>query len=92
MFFKILNLAVDEALKDYQTVLTMEPRHVAANKAVRTLPSNEFSKKTHSIPLHPEDYPRGINPPPTKGLVQGDQSPTYYGSSPAGSIPLQNMP
>ena len=39
MFFKILNLAVDEALKDYQTVLTMEPRHVAANKAVRTLPT-----------------------------------------------------
>jgi len=30
---------LDEALKDYQTVLTMEPRHVAANKAVRTLPT-----------------------------------------------------
>jgi len=30
---------VDEALKDYQTVLTMEPRHVAANKAVRSLPA-----------------------------------------------------
>jgi len=30
---------LDEALKDYQTVLTMEPRHVAANKAVRSLPA-----------------------------------------------------
>jgi len=30
---------LDEALKDYQTVLIMDPRHVSANKAVRSLPS-----------------------------------------------------
>jgi len=30
---------LDEALKDYQTVLTIEPKHVAANKAVRSLPA-----------------------------------------------------
>jgi len=30
---------LDEALKDYQTVLTIDPRHVAANKAVRSLPA-----------------------------------------------------
>jgi len=30
---------LDEALKDYQTVLTMDPRHVTANKAVRSLPA-----------------------------------------------------
>merc|ERR1712105_218368 len=27
------------------------------------------------------------NPPPTRLLVQGDQSPTYYVASPGGSIP-----
>lgn len=30
---------LDDALKDYQTVLTMDPRHVSANKAVRSLPA-----------------------------------------------------
>ena len=30
---------------------------------------------------------RGINPPPTRSLVQGDQSPTYQVASPGGSIP-----
>jgi len=30
---------LDEALKDYQTVLSMDPRHVTANKAVRSLPA-----------------------------------------------------
>lgn len=29
---------LDDALKDYQTVLTMDPRHVSAIKAVRSLP------------------------------------------------------
>lgn len=30
---------LDEALKDYQTVLSIDPRHVTANKAVRSLPA-----------------------------------------------------
>jgi len=30
---------LDEALKDYQTVLGIDPRHVTANKAVRSLPA-----------------------------------------------------
>ena len=29
----------DKALKDYQTVLSIDPRHVTANKAVRSLPA-----------------------------------------------------
>ena len=32
-------LLADEALKDYQTVLTLDPRNVTANKAVRELPA-----------------------------------------------------
>ena len=30
---------IDEALTDYQTVLTLDPRNVTANKAVRELPA-----------------------------------------------------
>ena len=32
-------LFIDEALKDYQTVLTLDPRNVTANKGVRELPA-----------------------------------------------------
>ena len=33
------NLFVDEALKDYQSVLELDPKNVVAHKAVRELPA-----------------------------------------------------
>ena len=38
------------------------------------------------------DWSSGINPPPTRSLVQGGQSPTYYRPRQVGSISHQKVP